>query len=681
MPEEFVNREDERVLGQETEGQEARLLEHVTQSTPANDPQAVINAIDAYAWSSREFFMNVGDVKGVILDDGVRKANPLSAIELGGYCGYSAVRIARLLTRPGARLISVEPSELRSNVVRGMAAHAGLSDKVTVVTGTLQTSTDEIRQAASKIPFDLVFIDHWKELYMPDLLFLKEQKLIGPGTVIVADNIWIPGCPEYLEYMEKSTEFHRPLQLVPPCNSFYGPEFFMNVGDVKGAILDDAVRRANPLSAIELGAFCGYSAVRIASQLSLPGARLVSVELSESRSSVVRGMVAHAGLSDKVTVVTGTLQTSTDKIRQAASKIPFDLVFIDHVKHLYLPDLLFLKDQKLIGPGTVIVADNVVYPGSPDYLEFMERSSEFCAANASSGLAPAPIPALVASPAPPAPSPAAVAAAGTDAWSRGPAAGEATGPVLGTIAATAATGTAGATAGTGAPDPAATSMTLAAPPSTPFPSPASPSSASPSLAAAAGTPVLAAAPLLPPQPAPAKPSSSSLLTSFSPSTTFCFPAPSISPIFPLPFPMSCFPGPTISSASASPRFVSSTRFAHFTSSCISPITLASLFRTAVCLLGCRVDGAFHAFHRHQPTLPSRRDAAAAVAAAAAVTAAAATCTARGGQLVTRGTAQGAGYLVRAGQHGFRQRSSRDDEAEGAFVAGEDNTLRLRRQAR
>ncbi|CAI6012559.1 unnamed protein product [Closterium sp. NIES-65] len=242
MPDEFVNREDERVLGQQTEGQEARLLEHVTKSTPPNDPQAVINAIDAYAWSSREFFMNVGDVKGVILDDAVRRANPLSAIELGAFCG---------------------------------------------------------------------------------------------------------------------------------------PEFFMNVGDVKGAILDDAVRRANPLSAIELGAFCGYSAVRIASQLSLPGARLVSVELSESRSSVVRGMVAHAGLSDKVTVVTGTLQTSTDEIRQAASKIPFDLVFIDHVKHLYLPDLLFLKDQKLIGPGTVIVADNILYPGSPDYLEFMERSAEF----------------------------------------------------------------------------------------------------------------------------------------------------------------------------------------------------------------------------------------------------------------------------------------------------------------
>ncbi|CAI7792202.1 unnamed protein product [Closterium sp. NIES-53] len=563
MPDEAANREEERVVGQESVGQEARLLEHVTRSTPANDPQAVINAIDSYAWSCPEFFMNVGDVKGAILDDAVRRANPLSAIELGAFCGYSAVRIASQLSLPGARLVSVELSESRSSVVRGMVAHAGLSDKVTVVTGTLQTSTDKIRQAASKIPFDLVFIDHVKHLYLPDLLFLKDQKLIGPGTVIVADNVVYPGSPDYLEFMERSSEFvteKRETML----------EYSTKVKDLYG---------------------------------NSPHAPCVAPLEGVQRA-------AYVGLICALTELTSVLQ---------------------------------------------------MHPPA--------------------GLAPAPIPALVASPAPPAPSPAAVAAAGTDAWSRGPAAGEATGPVLGTIAATAATGTAGATAGTGAPDPAATSMTLAAPPSTPFPSPASPSSASPSLAAAAGTPVLAAAPLLPPQPAPAKPSSSSLLTSFSPSTTFCFPAPSISPIFPLPFPMSCFPGPTISSASASPRFVSSTRFAHFTSSCISPITLASLFRTAVCLLGCRVDGAFHAFHRHQPTLPSRRDAAAAVAAAAAVTAAAATCTARGGQLVTRGTAQGAGYLVRAGQHGFRQRSSRDDEAEGAFVAGEDNTLRLRRQAR
>ncbi|GJP72584.1 hypothetical protein CLOP_g3297 [Closterium sp. NIES-67] len=208
MPEgAYVNREEERMVGQESDGKEARLLEHIAQTVPANDPQAVISAIDSYAWSSPEFFMNVGDVKGAILDDAVRRANPLSALELGAFCGYSAVRIASRFSKPGARLVSVELSDLRSSVVRSVVAHAGLSDKVTVVTGTLQTSTDEIRQGASKVPFDLVFIDHVKHLYLPDLFFLRDQKLIGLGTIIVADNIVYPGSPDYLEFMEKSSEF------------------------------------------------------------------------------------------------------------------------------------------------------------------------------------------------------------------------------------------------------------------------------------------------------------------------------------------------------------------------------------------------------------------------------------------------------------------------------------------
>jgi catechol O-methyltransferase len=42
---------------------------------------------------------NVGDVKGKILDDALLKKNPKYALELGAYCGYSAVRIGRLLVR------------------------------------------------------------------------------------------------------------------------------------------------------------------------------------------------------------------------------------------------------------------------------------------------------------------------------------------------------------------------------------------------------------------------------------------------------------------------------------------------------------------------------------------------------------------------------------------------------
>ena len=42
---------------------------------------------------------------------------------------------------------------------------------------------------------------------------------------------------------------------------------------------------------------------------------------------------------------------------------PFDLIFIDHVKDLYLSDLMYLMDHGFIGKGTVVIADNIHVPG------------------------------------------------------------------------------------------------------------------------------------------------------------------------------------------------------------------------------------------------------------------------------------------------------------------------------
>src|SRR5215831_1679139 len=53
----------------------------------------------------------------------------------------------------------------------------------------------------------------------------------------------------------------------------YRRKFLINVGDEKGAILEQAVARAAPRRALELGAYVGYSALRIARALP-PGGRL-----------------------------------------------------------------------------------------------------------------------------------------------------------------------------------------------------------------------------------------------------------------------------------------------------------------------------------------------------------------------------------------------------------------------
>jgi catechol O-methyltransferase len=48
-----------------------------------------------------------------------------------------------------------------------------------------------------------------------------------------------------------------------------------------------------------------------------------------------------------------------------------DLVFIDHAKKEYVPDLERILDEGWLHPGSVVVADNVKFPGAPEYRAYM----------------------------------------------------------------------------------------------------------------------------------------------------------------------------------------------------------------------------------------------------------------------------------------------------------------------
>ena len=85
----------------------------------------------------------------------------------------------------------------------------------------------------------------------------------------------------------------------------YQHSFLINVGDEKGALLDTAVRRADPRLALELGTYVGYGALRIAR--AAPDAKVYSVELAEANAAIARRIWDHAGVGDRVTCVVGTI--------------------------------------------------------------------------------------------------------------------------------------------------------------------------------------------------------------------------------------------------------------------------------------------------------------------------------------------------------------------------------------
>lgn len=101
---------------------------------------------------------------------------------------------------------------------------------------------------------------------------------------------------------------------------------------------------------------------------------MLTIEINPNYAQIARRIHEHAGLENIIRIHVGTVETSPEAITQAG---PFDLVFIDHVKRLYISDLLLLESYGMVKQGTVVAGDNIVCPGAPEYLEHMKNSPHY----------------------------------------------------------------------------------------------------------------------------------------------------------------------------------------------------------------------------------------------------------------------------------------------------------------
>ena len=185
------------------DGREARLADYVVARARRGDPVDVVRIIDEYCYNE-SFLINVGDEKGRILDQAIANAQPKRVLELGTYCGYSALRMS--VAAPTAQIISIEFNPSNAEIARRIHDHAGVSSRVTVVNGTLGDGGKTIETLRTQHGFgagslDLIFLDHDKNAYLADLHLILEQGWLRQGALAVADNVKFPGAPEYRTYM------------------------------------------------------------------------------------------------------------------------------------------------------------------------------------------------------------------------------------------------------------------------------------------------------------------------------------------------------------------------------------------------------------------------------------------------------------------------------------------------
>ena len=129
--------------------------------------------------------MEVSPAQGKFLYLIARIRNAQRILEIGTFCGYSTIWLAKAVPDDGI-VISLEHNESCVEIARRSLERSGLSCKAKVIHG------DAIELLRSLVeencePFDMIFIDADKPNYSKYLeLSLKLSK---PGTVIYGDNV------------------------------------------------------------------------------------------------------------------------------------------------------------------------------------------------------------------------------------------------------------------------------------------------------------------------------------------------------------------------------------------------------------------------------------------------------------------------------------------------------------
>jgi len=185
---------------------------------------------------------------------------------------------------------------------------------------------------------------------------------------------------DVVPYVERYAARGDPASVLRAYDDF-GERFpTYKLGAEKAALYGDVLAAIDPTTVIEIGTFLGYSAIATAMRFTRDEARLLCVEYEERHAEVARWAVEYAGLADRVTVLTRAGSEAVGEAKAFVESIKgvgagTDVLFLDHAKERYLPDLKLYEDAGVVRKGTTVVADNVVYPGAPGYLEYVDTAA------------------------------------------------------------------------------------------------------------------------------------------------------------------------------------------------------------------------------------------------------------------------------------------------------------------
>ena len=211
------------------------MIVSVVHAAAENSPDAVLAEIDHF-WDYN--MQGLGSAnwqqRSKLLESILLEQQPTGTLlELGTYCGATAVRLGRLMN-DDAMLVTIERDPLFAAIATKIVEHAGLSQKVKVLIGSLETQIERVAPKLGVARVDTVLLDQPSSpgSYLKDLQRLEAVGLIQhDGAVAVCDTTVYPGddflqgIQEYTDYMEAASNWEtKELQMGHPWGIKLGDE-------------------------------------------------------------------------------------------------------------------------------------------------------------------------------------------------------------------------------------------------------------------------------------------------------------------------------------------------------------------------------------------------------------------------------------------------------------------------
>ncbi|HZM79580.1 MAG TPA: class I SAM-dependent methyltransferase [Candidatus Limnocylindrales bacterium] len=149
----------------------------------------------------KNVYIPVSRNDGWLLHALARGTDARRIVEFGASFGISTLYLAEAVrANGGGQVITTEIEASKCRAAEANIREAGLEGVATVLEGDALETLKDVDG-----PIDLLFLDGWKDLYVPVLDLIAPK--LRPGAVIMADNVNMPDTKPYLERVRGDSRF------------------------------------------------------------------------------------------------------------------------------------------------------------------------------------------------------------------------------------------------------------------------------------------------------------------------------------------------------------------------------------------------------------------------------------------------------------------------------------------